>query len=109
MSWKERRQRCARRDAPPAVKVLHTSRSNGEPPKGRGPATDHQAFRRGNLTESVQTARVDEEDQNEGAVVRAIVQQIEINPTAVTIVTRFSAATPISIGRTVLSTRLPQA
>ncbi len=62
-----------------------------------------------NPTESAQTARVDEEDQNEGAVVRAIVQQIEINPTAVTIVTRFSAATPISIGRTVLSTRLPQA
>ncbi len=62
-----------------------------------------------NPTESAQTARVDEEDQNEGAVVRAIVQQIEINPTAVTIVPRFSAATPISIGRTVLSTRLPQA
>lgn len=42
-------------------------------------------------------------------VVRAIVQRIEINPTAVTIVPRFSAATPISIGRTTLSARLPQA
>jgi site-specific DNA recombinase len=42
-------------------------------------------------------------------VIRAIVQRIEINPTAVTIVPRFSAATPISIGRTALSARLPQA
>jgi len=42
-------------------------------------------------------------------VIRTIVQRIEIKPTAVTIVPRFSAATPISIGLTALSARLPQA
>src|SRR5579863_5034108 len=42
-------------------------------------------------------------------VIRAIVQRIEINPTTVTIVPRFSAAIPISIGRTTLSAHLPQA
>lgn len=42
-------------------------------------------------------------------VIRAIVQRIEINPAAVTIVPRFSAASPISIGRTAVSARLPHA